>query len=392
MKKTIIATLLCMGSVAAYAQSRVTMYGRLDTGFQYQNGLPAGSRISAESGDWGESEFGLKGAEDLGNGTKAIFKMEMGLNLENGNYNNGSLFGREARVGLTNDTYGTLKLGYDGAAEIQQDSWDLDPQLMQSYAIATLVRGRNWSQAGNSVEYTTPSMGGLTLKGQYDLANSTTWNAGSPGSAPGQLGATSGFGSSQGRSDGVKAQYNTGNFELQTIYDEIRDQYGQFSNVYLYSRSIMAGGTYTLGSVKLYGGYQHLSADGASEAGYNGATAPTGGSLPTGVDHEWAGAAWQVTPVSALTAAVYHANANNGNGNATLYTLAGTYNLSRRTFLYTEVGYIHNSSTSNIGLGDGYSDPYGPNANDNQAVGNTNMSPGYGHGQLGTFAGIMTQF
>ena len=286
MKKTIIAALLCFGATAAQAQSSVEMYGRLDTGIQYQTGLPTGNRLSAESGDWGESEFGLKGTEDLGSDWKAIFKLEMGLNLENGNYNNGSLFGREARVGLTNSNYGTAKVGYACAAEIQQDSWDLDPQLMQSYSIATLVRGRNWSQAGNSFEYTTPSLGGLTFKGQYDLANSSTWNAGSPGSAPGQLGASSGFGSSQGRSDGLKAQYNGANFELQALYDEIRDQYGQFSNVYLYSRSAMAGGTYTLGPVKFYGGYQHLSADGASEAGYNNAAVPTGGSLPTGVNHE----------------------------------------------------------------------------------------------------------
>ena len=145
MKKTVLAALLCAGSAAVFAQSSVTMYGRLDTGVQYRTGVPGGNVFQAESGDWGESEFGIKGAEDLGGGTQAIFKMEMGLNLENGTFGNGSLFGREARVGLTNPTYGTFKLGYAGAAEISQDSWDVDPQLMQEYAIATLVRGRNWA-------------------------------------------------------------------------------------------------------------------------------------------------------------------------------------------------------------------------------------------------------
>jgi predicted porin len=393
MKKTILAALLFAGSAAVYAQSSVTMYGRLDTGVQYRTGVPGGNVFQAESGDWGESEFGVKGVEDLGGGTDAIFNLQMGLNLENGAYGNGSLFGREARVGLTNPTYGTFKLGYAGAAELSQDSWDVDPQLMQFYSIATLVRGRNWAQAGNSFEYTSPSLAGLTVKGQYDLTNNAAWNAGNPGSAPGQLGATPGsgaFGSAQGRSDGLKAQYNAANFEFQLIYDEIRDPDGQFSNVYLYSRSILAGGTYALGPVKLYGGYQHLGAPGASEFGYNGATTPDGAGLPTAVDHEWFGAAWQVTPVTALTAAVYHANANNGNGNATLYTLAGTYSLSKRTFLYTELGYIHNSSTSNIGLGDGYSDPYGQSGS--VTSGSENLSPVYGHGQFGAFAGIMMNF
>lgn len=397
MKRTVIATLLATLAGVAHAQSSVTMYGRIDNGLQYVSGLPNGHQFAAESGDFGESEFGVKGAEDLGGGTKAIFQLEMGLDTQNGSYGNGSLFGRAATVGLSNTTLGTFKMGNLGAGEIQQDSFDVDPQLMQAYAISTLVRGRNWSQAGNGLEYTSATFGGLTVKGQYDLTNSYTWNAGVPGSAPGQLGTSSGLGSAQGRSDGIKAQYNGGNFELQAIYDEIRDPNGQFSNVYLASRSALAGGNVTFGPVKVYAGYQHLSAPDASDAGYFGTSTPTtlagGASLPTAVDHEWLGAAWQVSPVVSLTAAVYHANANNGNGNATMYTVAGQYNLSKRTFLYSEFGYIHNSSTSNIGVGNGYSDPYGANANNDPAsVDNTNTNPNYGQRQLGVFAGIMTQF
>ncbi len=398
MKKVLLTAMLMSAGIVAHAQSSVTLYGRLDAGLQYRTGMPGGDAVQAESGDWGESEFGLKGTEDLGGGTKAIFKLEMGLDVMNGNYQNGSLFGREARVGLTNDTWGTFKIGYAGAAEISQDSWDLDPQLMQQYAISTLVRGRNWAQAGNSVEYTSPLLAGLTLKGQYDLANSSNWNGdGGTGSAPGQLGTTSGFGSSQGRSDGAKIQYDASAFELQAIYDEIRDPYGRFSNVYLYSRSILAGGTYTLGPVKFYAGYQHLSAPDADAAGYDYASTPGGATYPTAVDHEWAGAAWQLNAATALTAAVYHANANNGNGNATLYTLAGTYNLSKRTFLYSELGYVHNSATSNIGLDNGYDDPYGASGatydNGGGAVGSgINEGPGYGHGQFAANVGIVTQF
>jgi predicted porin len=396
VKRTILATLLAGLASIAQAQSSVTIYGRLDNGLQYESGLPHGHTYSAESGDFGQSEFGVKGAEDLGGGTHAIFQLEMGIDTQNGSYGNGSLFGRAATVGLSNQTFGTFKMGNLGAGEIQQDSFDVDPQLMQAFAISTLVRGRNWSQAGNGLEYTSPTFGGLSIKGQYDLTNSYTWNAGSPGSAPGQLGTSTGLGSAQGRSGGIKAQYNASIFELQAIYDEIRDQNGQFSNVYLASRSALAGGNVTLGPVKLYAGYQHLSAPNASNAGYYGTATPTalpgGTSLPTAVDHEFAGAAWQFSPAASVTAAVYHANANNGNGNATMYTLAGQYNLSRRTFLYSEVGYIHNSSTSNIGLGDGYSDPYGANANNDPATANSTTNPNYGHGQVGVFAGIMTNF
>ncbi|MFP3693473.1 porin, partial [Burkholderia sp. SIMBA_048] len=82
-----------------------------------------------------------------------------------------------------------------------------------------------------------------------------------------------------------------------------------------------------------------------ASVGVTDASQPGGVSAPTAVDHEWIGAAWQINAAAAITAAVFHANANKGNGNATLYTLGGTYNLSKRTFLYTEAGYVHNSST-----------------------------------------------
>jgi predicted porin len=154
VKRTILATLLAGLAGVAQAQSSVTVYGRIDNGLQYESGLPHGHVYSAESGDFGESEFGVKGAEDIGGGTKAIFQLEMGLDTQNGSFGNGSLFGRAATVGLSNEKFGTFKMGNMGAGEIQQDSFDIDPQLMQFFAISTLVRGRNWSQAGNGLEYT----------------------------------------------------------------------------------------------------------------------------------------------------------------------------------------------------------------------------------------------
>jgi len=42
-------------------------------------------------------------------------------------------------------------------------------------------------------------------------------------------------------------------------------------------------------------------------------------SRPT--SQEWGGVTWQATPAAALIAAVYHVNANNGGGNATIYTI-----------------------------------------------------------------------
>jgi predicted porin len=391
MKKTVIAALFAALTGAAQAQSSVTIFGLINNGVQYEAGLPHGSLFSAQTGDYLESRLGFEGKEDLGDGTRATFRLEMGLDTLNGSYLNGGLFGREATVGLSSDKFGTFKVGNLGSYEIQSNTYFLDPQSMLFYCIATLVRGRNFAQTGNGFEYTTASFGGFTLKGQYDLSNEKPWNGnGGVGSGPGQLGGA------QGRSDGILAQYDGSYFQLMGIYDEIRDPYGQFSNVYVSSRSATAGGNVTLGPVKIFTGYQHLSAPDASDYGYFGTgtptTLPAGTSLPTVVNHEWLGAAWQVNAFNSLTAAVYHANANNGNGNATLYTLAGIHNLSKRTLVFAELAYVHNSATSNLGLGDGYSNPYGANSNNDPVNGGSNTNPDYGHGQFGAFTGINTSF
>jgi predicted porin len=375
MKKTVIALSLMAAAAAAHAQSSVTLYGRIDNGIQYETGIPGGHAWAAESGNWGCSWFGLEGSEDLGGGTKAIFQLEGQLNTMTG-ASAGNLFGRHATVGFTNDHFGLFKMGNLGAGELSQDSWGTDPQLMQRYAISTLVRGRNWASASNGAEYNSPVLlGGLVLKGQYSLTNNTSWNSAPVNSA----------------TNAVEGIYTFGSGDFRVIYDEVRGADGSFNNVYSASRSILAGGTYVIGPVKLYAGYQHLSAPDATNAsmGVTAASQPNGVGAPTGVNHEWLGAAWQVTSATALTGAVFHANANNGNGNATLFTLAATYALSKRTFLYTEAGYIHNSSTSNINLGNG---PYGNNNFDPATGTSSNGNPDYGHSQTGVFAGIMTTF
>src|SRR5260370_16565407 len=112
-----VAGASCIAS-SAFAQSSVTLYGIVDTGLVYANnqaslGSTSGghSVTKLASGIWAGSRFGLKGAEDVGGGTKAIFQLESGFNINSGaqQYAN-AMFGRQAWVGLTNQTFGTLTL------------------------------------------------------------------------------------------------------------------------------------------------------------------------------------------------------------------------------------------------------------------------------------------
>ena len=80
MKKSMIA-LAVLGSVASVAQaaSSVTLYGRLDVGYQKTKGvsISQGTPLNKDGfSTEGETRLGIKGSEDLGNGLSATFQLE----------------------------------------------------------------------------------------------------------------------------------------------------------------------------------------------------------------------------------------------------------------------------------------------------------------------------
>lgn len=85
---SLVAGALVLASIPAHAQSSVTLYGITDVGIEYANHVPSGktssSAVRQQSGNLAGSRWGLKGAEDLGGGYKAIFVLEGGFNLNNG--------------------------------------------------------------------------------------------------------------------------------------------------------------------------------------------------------------------------------------------------------------------------------------------------------------------
>ena len=127
MKKVSLVLGTCgivVASSAAHAQSAVTLYGIIDAGIAYTNnvskGGTSGSLVQATSGEINGSRFGLRGAEDLGGGLKAIFVLENGFSVQSGKLaQNNREFGRQAFVGISSDLYGTITLGrqYDSVVD-----------------------------------------------------------------------------------------------------------------------------------------------------------------------------------------------------------------------------------------------------------------------------------
>ena len=341
MKKILLAISFVGLSINAYAQSSMTLYGRIDTGVEYQTGVPSStqsssSRFRVESGDLGTSLWGLKGVEDLGAGNKAVFQLEDGLNTANGTSSGGKAFSRYADVGLSNDTYGTLLLGNQLWLSNSQ-LWPFDPLGQSNWSSASLSRGRNWPIASNTITWESPTWNGLNITTMYALGNQPSFNAGTLNPDGTTL--------TPGRSDGIAVTYTTSQFELIGMFDEIRDGNGSFSDVFAYSQQYTAGMNLYFGNFKLQGVYEASHAN-AVLAG-----------APTLAQQEWAGVTYTVSPALSLIGAAYHVDTNGsvgGAGHATLYTLGANYNLSKRTILGMQVATIHNSSGADFGLNANY--------------------------------------
>ena len=181
MKKfTLSALALVAAAVAApaFAQSSVTLYGRLNTTVETQkeNG---GARKWVVANN--ASRLGFKGLEDIGGGLKASFNLEHGFNSDTGVSTAGTTFwGREAWVQLAG-SFGAVRLGsftpesYFATADyISMHNHDTGSSEDALYAFAPWVKN-------NKVGYFTPTMGGFNaslsaslgegaVKRAYDMA------------------------------------------------------------------------------------------------------------------------------------------------------------------------------------------------------------------------------
>jgi len=319
--------LLGLAAMPAQAQTSVTIYGRVDAGVDYQSSVAlkdangnltgqTGGKLAASGNQWGTSMIGFKGTEDLGGGLSAFFLLESGFDATKGTTNGSALFNRRSYVGL-NGSAGSIKFGKN--LFIVNDVWYLDPTGQQFMGTASLVKGRNWPGANNVIEYQTPTWSGFNATAQTSLGE----QAGS---------------SKNGRSDGLSLVYTNGGLELRGIYDVIRDTNGRYTDVYTASKDLIVGGTYTIDALKLYAGYENISAPDTAAA-----------TDPDKLNHYWIGVNYTLTPALTLIGGAFHAKLNHDAGSASLFMVGTNYNLSKRTLLYTAIGTVRNKGNANFG-------------------------------------------
>jgi predicted porin len=301
-KLALAAAIGAVFSTSAFAQSSVTLYGRLNTTVERIKIRDAATGQSTSRTDMNNnaSRIGFRGTEDLGGGLKANFTIEHGFDSTDGQAA-GRFWGREAWVGLSGG-FGAVRLGNLPASEAYFATADYvslhnhdtgtssDAFYAHGFRIAT-------GKMSNSIDYTTPSFGGLKLTAQ--------------------LGVDDGEGD---RRQVVAANYDNGGLHVGAGYEAFNGM-----------KSFSLSGLYSLGAFT-FGGYFERNS-GKVESG-------TLVDLPTGFDTKRNNV--RLVAMMAVGNGEIHANygmagkiANVANSKANQFTLGYNHNLSKRTKVYT---------------------------------------------------------
>ena len=151
MKKSLIAIAALAAAGAAAAQSSVTMYGQVNTGYEHSKtditigGVKTTTKTTGFQNDQVKSSrLGFKGEEALGNGLSATFALEMGFNAADGKFAD-SAFNRKATVGLKG-AFGEVRIGKDSTPMNEFDG--SFKAIDRTTTLAKQVAGRDASWEG----------------------------------------------------------------------------------------------------------------------------------------------------------------------------------------------------------------------------------------------------
>ncbi len=301
MKKTLIALAAVAATSAAFAQSSVTLFGRLDASLgnvtSEINGVkqyPA-TKTGIESSNMSTQFWGLRGTEDLGGGLKAEFMLQSNFNIDDGALDANGMFAREAWVGLAGG-FGTVRLGRQYSA-YDVFSGAVNHTFNTNINVTGDVFGNGVAaydtRVSNSITYFMPTMSGFNASVAYGFGEDKTATTS----------ATS--------HTSLQVHYAQGPIlvgaamQRKTLAGNVDRDHNIF------------GGSYDFGVAKLTGAYQTSEQGATKDKEYQfGVSAPVG---PVVLSFGYADGESKTAGVK-----------RNSDG----YALLGTYNLSKRTTVY----------------------------------------------------------
>ena len=345
MKKTFVAVAV-LGAFAGSAMAAdVTLYGKIDLGLQYQhldNGTTTTDQFKETSGQNSGSRFGLKGTEDLGNGMKVGFVLENGFSGDTGAFGtDGKLFDREAQLNIQSD-FGTLAFGRMGSLSSGLGSFNLNNYMAMStgwgdYSSKLGHFGLNRARYDNMVTYQTPRFAGVRVSAQYSFANSGTEAVHTAANQ---------------RYAGLGVDYANGPFTAGLIVDTIFNKNTSTETNSEDTLGVTLGAAYDFEVAKVFG----LAQYGQNENKF-GALKNRGSSTAatTVTDEGVTGYMIQLGMTAPVLGGTAYATVNYSDAESDLDKTVGTtgsqdftgygvalgytYNLSKRTYVYTYAGY-----------------------------------------------------
>jgi predicted porin len=329
--KIVCSLSLCMASVlstdVAHAQSGVTLYGLMDGGFLYTSktagtsGQNEGHQFSAIDSGAEPTQFGLFGTEDLGGSLKAKFRLESGVSVMNGGFNdsNGNLFGRQAYVALSGP-YGEATIGLQ-----------FSPFFLALYE----TDARGFSQFGSGVVNYADSVLATGIFNSNGIAYTSPQIYGFQGSALFAFGGRSGD-FQAGRQYSAKLEYENGTLLLNAaVYSGNGGGAVQTpvpSDVEFWGRTI--GVTWKFGVVTAK----------AQFVNYKVAQSFNSNIYSGGLD-------WYAAPQLDVNGGVWYTSDRNHTENHSIMCAVGaTYFVSKRTALYAQVAVVNNHGAMDTGL------------------------------------------
>ena len=319
MKKFATLAVLAAISGGAYAQSQVTLFGVLDEAARYvKNGDL--KQKSLVSGGINTSRLGVRGTEDLGDGLKAGFWLETGLNADSGTQSDGTRFwNRRSTVSLLGN-FGEVRLGRDFTPTYTGYS-DYDPFGDNGVAASgkfdsSLGTARDTgTRADNQIAYFTPG----NLGGFYGRAS-----------------VASGEGTAGKKYVGGRAGYAAGPLDVSASYGQTTVAPVNGDDKF---KTADFGASYDFGVVKAMGYYTQSKFVNLKIATYS-----LGAVVPFGVSQ--VKVAYTHANASGTNAANVNVDANDANQFAVGYI----YNLSKRTAVYGTAAYVKNKGNATFAV------------------------------------------
>jgi predicted porin len=343
--KPAFLTLALIAPLSALAQTEV--YGVVDAGVVADGGCRSDcAHTRVDSGVSSGSRLGVRGREELGSGTAAVYTVEAGFLNDTGvSDQNGRLFGRQAFVGL-DGPLGLVTLGRQYNLVYTTLTDVADPFHGGMAGSAANLVGYTTKRYDNTIKYTSPrSRSGLIGSVIYSFGESP-------------------FNSKVNRAYGATIGYEKGRVNLSITHqrkDNLLDATGTTPAVDQSASNSLVAANVDFGRFVGYAAYGHSKGDGSSqwdETNPYGAVAQRDPS--TNSRDVLLGVAVPMGATTLLASVIHKDDRGLANRDANQIAIGASYALSKRTNIYTSVAKIQNrngagytvGNASNRGSGD----------------------------------------